>query len=141
VRPGDAGQAGEQRTADTPLAIPPPLAPGLADIHWHGVEPFEPDFSHDSHSLAFTLDGRFNGREHDPDYVIDSDFYVALNAWREPLRFRIPPSPTRRTWRRVIDTARSSPDDFVAEGEGPVVAAGAVCDVESHSVLVLVSEA
>ncbi len=140
VRPGDAGYSGEPLKADTPVGTPTSLAPGLADIHWHGVEPFEPDFSHDSHSLAFTLDGRFNGREHDPDYLIDNDFYVALNAWREPLRFRIPPSPTRRTWRRVIDTARPSPDDFVAEGEGPIVAAGAVYEVAPFGTLVLVSE-
>ena len=89
---------------------------------------------------AFALDGRFNGREHDPDYLIDTDFYVALNAWREPLRFRIPASPTRRAWRRVIDTARPSPDDFIAEGEGPVVAAGSVYEVSAFGVLVLVSE-
>src|SRR5262245_53734693 len=98
VRPGDAGLADDTRKTAVPAT---PLAPGLADIHWHGVEPFEPDFSYYSHSLAFVLDGRFSSREHDPDYRIDSDFYVALNAWREPLRFRVPPSPTRRTWRRV----------------------------------------
>ena len=100
VRPGDAGLADEGRNLEAPVVTPPPIAPGLADIHWHGVEPFEPDFSFDSHSLAFSLDGRFNGRELDPDYRIDTDFYVAMNAWREPLRFRIPPSPTRRPWRR-----------------------------------------
>jgi glycogen operon protein len=104
------------------------------------VEPFEPDFTHDSHSLAFALDGRFNGREHDPDYRIDSDFYVALNAWRESLGFRIPPSPTRRPWRRVIDTARPAPDDFSPEGEGPLVPVGSAYEVASFGALVLVSE-
>jgi isoamylase len=124
-------------------AAGPPAAPaaGLADIHWHGVEPFEPDFSHDSHSLAFALDGRFTGREHDPDYRIDADFYVALSAWREPLPFRIPPSPTRRPWRRVIDTARPSPDDFLPEGEGPVVPPGEPYEVAPFGALVLISEA
>src|SRR5581483_7254589 len=46
-------------------------------ITWHGVEPCQPDFTWDSHSLAFALDGRSTGR--DPD----RDFYVALNAWHE----------------------------------------------------------
>ena len=41
------------------------------------------------------LDGRFTGREQDDDYHLDCDFYVAMNAWHEPLRFRVPPSPTR----------------------------------------------
>jgi glycogen operon protein len=140
VRPGDAGLADEGRNLEAPVVTPPPIAPGLADIHWHGVEPFEPDFSFDSHSLAFSLDGRFNGRELDPDYRIDTDFYVAMSAWREPLRFRIPPSPTRRPWRRVIDTAQAAPDDFLLEGEGPVVAPKTLYEVAPFGVLVLISD-
>jgi glycogen operon protein len=123
------------------LVIPPPPTPGLADIHWHGVEPFRPDFSYHSRSLAFTLDGRFTGREHDPDYRIDTDFYVALSSWREPLAFRIPPAPTRRPWRRMIDTALPSPDDFVPEGEGPAIAVGKVYELAPFSALVLISDA
>jgi glycogen operon protein len=140
VRPGEAGLSHEPRS---PLLVTPPpgtASPGLADIHWHGVEPFRPDFGPASRSLAFALDGRFTGREDDPDYRIDADFYAALNAWRELLAFRIPAAPTRRAWRRVIDTARESPDDFVPEGEGPRVAEGEAVPVAPFSVLVLVSE-
>ena len=108
--------------------------------HWHGVEQFRADFGPKSRSLAFSLDGRFTGREHDPDYRIDSDFYVALNAWREPLGFVVPPAPTRRRWRRVIDTARPGPDDFVPEADGPVVAPGVTYPVAPFAVLELVSE-
>jgi isoamylase len=146
VRPEEAGLSGEWRIpvslyagADaTAPAGPPP--PGLADIHWHGVEPHQPNFGSDSQSLAFSLDGRFTGREHDPDYRIDSDFYVAFNAWREPLRFRIPPAPTRRTWHRVIDTSLRGPDDFVPEGKGPVVAAGDAYQLAPFAALVLVTD-
>jgi isoamylase len=141
VRPGEAGLAGEARLPGGLTTTPPPGVPaGLADIHWHGVEPFRPDFSYHSRSLAFTLDGRFTSREHDPDYRIDADFYVALSAWRLPLEFVIPPAPTRRRWRRVIDTARPSPDDFIPEGEGPLVPEGSAYSVAPFSVLVLVSE-
>jgi len=141
VRPGEAGLSGETRLpAPIPQTPPPAALAGLADIHWHGVEPFQPDFSHDSHSLAFTLDGRFTGREHDPDYRIDCDVYVALNAWQLPLEFRIPPAPTRRTWHRVIDTAQPSPDDFLPEGEGPVVPEGTTYILKPFSTLLLISE-
>src|SRR6185503_4313943 len=58
------------------------------DIFWHGVEPFRPDFSPGSRTLAFTLDGNQTGREP------DRDFYVACNAWSEPLWFGVPPSPS-----------------------------------------------
>ena len=123
--------------AATAPAAPPP---GLADIYWHGVEVRQPDFSQYSRSLAFTLDGRFTSREHDPDYRIDTDFYVAMNAWREPLRFRIPPAPTRRRWHRVIDTSQAGPNDFIPEGQGPVVAPGEGYPLPPFATLVLVSE-
>jgi isoamylase len=145
VRPAEAGLSSdaEVRAAahPTPTGFTVPPLPGLADIHWHGVEPYRPNFGFESRSLAFSLDGRFTGREHDPDYKIDADFYVALNAWREPLKFRVPAAPTRRAWRRVIDTALPGPDDFVPEGTGPVVAAGEQYEVAPFAVLVLVTEA
>jgi hypothetical protein len=40
----------------------------------------------------------------------------------------------------VIDTARLSPDDFIAEGEGPVVAADEVYEVAPFAAIVLVSD-
>jgi glycogen operon protein len=145
VRPGDAGLP---RDTDTPTpvgsarSVREPGKPSgvLADIHWHGIEPSQPDFSFNSRTLAFALDGRFTGREGDPDYQIDTDFYVAMNAWSESLRFRIPASPTRRRWRRLIDTALPSPEDIVAEGEGPIIADGTAYLVAPFSTLVLVSE-
>ncbi|MBM3984039.1 MAG: glycogen debranching enzyme, partial [Planctomycetes bacterium] len=120
--------------AAAPAALP------LADVHWHGVEPYKPDFGSASRTLAFALDGRFTGREHDRDYQIDNCFYVAMNAWQEPLTFRVPPAPTRRRWRRLIDTALPAPDDFVAEGEGPPVPDGTRYTLAPHSTLVLISE-
>jgi glycogen operon protein len=140
VRPAEAGMSNEARELKG-VMTPAPLRPALGDIHWHGVEPFQPDFGPRSRSLACSLDGRFTGREHDPDYKIDTDFYIAFNAWQGPLNFRIPPSPTRRRWRRFIDTALPSPKDFIPEGEGPIVAVGEVYSVKEFSTLVLVSEA
>jgi glycogen operon protein len=145
VRPGDAGlppdpDAPQVVGSARPVHTPGAAVPVLADIHWHGVEPYQPDFDYGSRTLAFALDGRFTGREGDPDYHIDSDFYVAMNAWSEPLKFRIPPSPTRRRWRRLIDTALPSPQDFLPEGEGPVVPDGSAYTVAAFGMLVLVSE-
>jgi isoamylase len=104
------------------------------DIVWHGVEPDRPDFSYHSHTLAFALDGSQTGRE--PDH----DIYAAFSAWREPLAFRIPPSPSGRPWRRVVDTALASPLDIVPLAEGLYVPEGALYPVAPFSVLVLISE-
>jgi glycogen operon protein len=150
VRPSEAGLPPDARVhsadatgrpTDEPGPAPVPLtAPALADIHWHGVEPYQPDFGHYARTLAFALDGRFTGREQDHDYQLDTDFYVAMNAYHEPLKFRVPPSPTRRRWRRVVDTAQPGPRDFIPEGEGPVIAEGSLHPVAAYSMVVLVSE-
>jgi glycogen operon protein len=112
-----------------------PGADHQPDILWHGVEPGCPDFSPSSRTLALALDGRQTGREP------DRDFYMAFNAWRAPVSFRLPGSPTGRTWRRAIDTALAPPLDIVRPEEGPEVPANTVYPVASFSLLVLISEA
>jgi isoamylase len=105
------------------------------DIFWHGVEPFQPDFSPGIRTLAFSLDGSQTGRES------DRDFYIACNAWLEEVPFRIPGAPSGHSWRRAIDTALPAPLDIVGLDEGPVVAAGAIYQVKPHSLLVFIGEA
>jgi isoamylase len=116
------------------------VPPALADILWHGVEPDKPDWGPESRMLAFSLDGRCTGREGDPDNGSDCDFYIAMNARHEAVNFRVPLSPTRRRWRRVVDTAKPAPYDFVLEAEGPLVYADSVYPVAPRSLIVLVSE-
>jgi glycogen operon protein len=106
----------------------------VPDILWHGVEASEPDFSPWSRTLAFALDGSLTGREP------DRDFYVLCNAWREPLGFHVPPSPSGRPWRRVVDTALPSPLDIVEDGEGPSVPVDSRYPAAPHSLVVLMTE-
>jgi isoamylase len=105
------------------------------DVTWHGTQPLKPDFSAKSRVLALTLDGSRTGRD------TDSDFYMAFNAWGEPLPFVIPPSLQGKCWRRVIDTALASPLDIVAEEQAPEVPAGTKYAVAGFSLVVLISEA
>jgi glycogen operon protein len=104
------------------------------DVIWHGIEPGEPDFSAGSRALAFSLDGSQTGREP------DCDFYVACNAWRDPLGFRIPRSPSGRLWRRVVDTALAPPLDILDDEAGPRVAGQTRYVVEPFALVVLLSE-
>jgi isoamylase len=138
VRPSDAGLP--EHPASTPHAVAEPRYEGLADILWHGIEPRKPDFDYHSRTIAFTLDGRFNGRELEADYAPDCDFYVAINGWKESLPFRVPPSPTRRKWHRVVDTALPSPQDIVPENEGPEVPFNSRFVVAPMAMLLLISE-
>jgi len=84
-------------------------------IQWHGVLPFQPDWSENSHSLAFTLTSaahRFR-------------LHLIVNAWWEPLEFALPPTAIAADdtafadgrWHRWIDTALASPNDIVPWAE------------------------
>jgi len=102
------------------------FAEGGADITWHGVHLNQPDWGDDSHSLAFSL--------HDPAH--GERLHIMLNAYWEPLDFELPPLPPGEGWRRVVDTALPSPDDYSEPENAPVVG-GDVYRVESRSAVVL----
>jgi glycogen operon protein len=105
-----------------------------SDVEWHGQWPFRPDWGPGSTTLAYTLDGRFTGREP------DRDFYVACNGGWENKPFRVPPSPSGRPWRRIVDTALAAPLDIVSEDEGPHVAEGTTLYLMPYSLVILISE-
>lgn len=82
-----------------------------AHIIWHGVKLGEPDLSHNSHTLAFTL-----------NYPkMQESIHVMLNQFRNPLTFEIPLLHHDSRWRRIVDTAQASPQDFLPMAEAPVV--------------------
>ena len=97
-------------------------------LEWHGVEPFQPDWGPDSHSLALSytsVEHRFR-------------LHLMVNAWWQPLRFSLPPTGlTDGRWHRWIDTALPSPDDIVAWSEAPALPEPAYC-AQPRSVVVLV---
>lgn len=98
-----------------------------ADIVWHGVRCGRPDWSDDSHALAFTAElGRENMR-----------FHYLMNAWREPLEFELPCTPGG-VWRRWIDTSLPSPEDICPWEEAPVHE-GTAYLLEAHSCAALFS--
>jgi glycogen operon protein len=100
-----------------------------AKIEWHGVVLNRPDWSEHSHSLAFTLRslrGRFL-------------LHGMLNAYWEPLTFELPPVPaeSQQHWRRCVDTALQSPDDFRTWESAPFVEQRSYI-VQPRSVVMLV---
>jgi isoamylase len=75
------------------------------DVSWYGVGSTV-DLSSDSHSLAFCLHGASQG---------DDDIYAMINAYWEKLEFQVQEG-TAQEWKRIVDTALASPDDFSNEG-------------------------
>jgi glycogen operon protein len=97
------------------------------DVTWYGVTG-APDLSPDSRTLAYCLRGASER---------DADLYVMINAYWEPLRFRIEAAaPT--IWRRVVDTSLPSPADILDPG-AEVDVDRAFYDVGPRSVVVLVA--
>jgi isoamylase len=96
----------EERFWTTAIPCDPPLCGASSaeppHITWHGVELNQPDWSYHSHSLAFSL--------HDPAH--NEHLHVMLNAWWEPLTFKLPPLPPAQQWHRMVDTALEPPHDF-----------------------------
>jgi glycogen operon protein len=101
-----------------------------AHVRWHGTRLGQPDFGEHSHSLAYEL--------LHPD--TDGHIMVMLNAYWESIVFEVPPIPRAedKKWRKIIDTALPSPDDFIDSPEAPLVTDGR-CTVKERSVVVLVA--
>jgi len=99
-----------------------------ADISWHGVRLYEPDWGHLSHSVAFTA-------------KITKErmfFHMILNAYWEPLEFELPSvaNGAQHPWRRWIDTFLDSPHDIVDPERAPAVS-GQTYRTEPRSVVAL----
>jgi glycogen operon protein len=76
-----------------------------ANKAWHGIKRNQPDWSDDSHSVAFSAEIRKQ------NLLV----YLILNAYWESLEFELPligkESPEK--WRRWIDTSLEPPQDIV----------------------------
>jgi len=95
------------------------------DIRWLGPMIPEIDFGNDGHAFAYYLAGASQG---------DDDVYVMISNGVEKTRFRIQVG-TPGEWKRVVDTAATSPLDFV---EDPKPMTSEYLDLEPRSIVVLV---
>lgn len=103
----------------------------IPDIGWHGVEPHQPDWSDESHAMAFMLDGAMQETGADAD---DNNIYVAINAFWEDLVFRLPQPGRDKAWRMAVNTAEQP--GFFAVGAEPRIEHQRVL-VTSRSLVVL----
>ncbi len=97
---------------------------------WHGVKLSAPDFGPQSHSLALSLTNSF----------YPFDLYIMINAWKERLWFELPepPDKSQHFWYRLMDTAISSPYDFVLPEEASQVLKSPVI-VQPNSIMIAVA--
>jgi isoamylase len=84
-----------------------------ANKAWHGVKLNQPDWSENSHAVAFSAELRQEKLA----------FHLIMNAYWEQLDFELPPPAAGGgSWRRWIDTFLPSPNDIVEWQSAPPVA-------------------
>jgi len=98
---------------------------------WHGIQLYRPDWSEQSHSLAFSTEL--------PREKIG--FFWILNAYSGPLHFELPPPRDQQAgpWRRWIDTYLDSPKDIVPWEEAQPVSEAKYCAGPHSSVVLMVN--
>ena len=106
---------------------------GIADVTWHGVKPYNPDFNETSHSLAFLISGEDFSEEYKEK---DNDIYVILNSYHEPLTFEIPEIKGKK-WYRVVDTFNDAENDFL---DNPILLKDSKYIVKEKSSIILISK-
>jgi glycogen operon protein len=99
---------------------------------WHGIKLHQPDWSQQSHSLAFSAAL--------PEENLS--FYIIFNAYWEPLDFELPAEANAagHSWRRWIDTSLDSPHDIQDWPVAPVVT-GRAYRASPRSVVALIAAA
>ena len=103
------------------------------EVSWHGPVAWQPDWSHDSHTLAFMLRGA-NGSAN----AIDA-LYVAMNMHDQTHSFGLPTAPVGSAWRVAINTGMPAPRDIRAAGEEEALVDQRFILVRDRAVVVLVA--
>jgi isoamylase len=77
-------------------------------IVWHGTRIGEPDLSHQSHSIAFSL----------TNHRYDDQLHVIINSFWEPLTFELPPLEMDggNRWVQILNTALDHQEEEKVEG-------------------------
>ncbi|PWU03240.1 MAG: glycogen debranching enzyme GlgX [Candidatus Melainabacteria bacterium] len=97
-------------------------------ISWHGVKLMCPDWSEESHSIAFTLNHPLAG-EH---------LHVMLNTYWDALAFDLP-QVSSGLWHKLIDTSLESPLDIVQIDESVPIDTNSLM-VQARSSVVLIAK-
>jgi glycogen operon protein len=107
---------------------------GIADITFHGIKAWQPDWGDGSRTLAWMLSGDHAREGTEPD----ADIYVATNAFWETLSFEPPQLGQGKRWYLAVNTAKPSPNDIYEQGQEPRLRDQNRITVGARSIIVLV---
>ena len=104
------------------------------EVIWHGVDVNNPDWSSESHSIAFVLKGSFKDEGYE---IIDSNFYIAVNSYWRGLVFNLPDPLSGKKWYYNIDTSENP--SFYKEGDEKKIDSKVIL-VKSRSIVILIEK-
>jgi isoamylase len=80
-------------------------------VTWHGVKLYRPDWSGNSHSIAFTVQS-LSG---------EMAMHFMINSFKEPLEFEVPEyiNHSKCYWNKWVDTSLESPEDITDMEKAP----------------------
>jgi glycogen operon protein len=112
------------------------ISSGYPDISWHGIEPWKPDWTASSRSLAFLLCGRHGASAGGPPHFI----YCVFNMYYNPLEFTLPVLPKGMKWYELMDTSAEAPNDLRAPGEEILIPRLKQLMVNERSAVILIGK-
>ncbi len=107
------------------------------DISWHNEHGGAMEWGTRHNLLALFIDGDRGETRADHD---DNDFYFMFNATSRDHTFILAEPPAGGRWYRVIDTYRSSPEDFLSPGAEQPLEDRRRYRVHRHSLVVLLAK-
>jgi glycogen operon protein len=113
---------------------------GLVDIGWFrpdGEQMTDADWSSGyAKSIGVFLNGHaIPDRDRRGQQILDSSFYLLLNAWEEPLDFTLPAARWGASWEVVLDTGRDLPPT-----PGTVYLTGETVNLQGRNLVLLQRE-
>jgi glycogen operon protein len=112
------------------------IGSGYPDISWHGIQPWKPDWTLPSRTIAFMLCGRHGAAVGGPSHFI----YCVFNMYHEPLEFTLPVLPRKMEWFRFLDTGLPSPEDIMDPGSEIRLGAVKQVSLKARSSVILIGK-
>jgi len=112
------------------------MGSGYADITWHGVCAWQPDWTSYCRTLAFMLCGKHAKQ----GTVEDNTIYVAINMHWETHWFELPGLPSGMQWHVFLNTGVDTPEDIWEPGTEQLLPDQHRILVGDRSVLVLIAK-
>jgi len=109
---------------------------GYADISWHGTKSWNTDWSGESRTLAFLLDGKHaKGGAFEDNYI-----FVAINMHWEAHTFDILHPPEGIKWHVAVNTDMPEGNDIFVSGEEPILDQQYHFLVGARSIVILIGK-